>query len=92
MEGYVHVREVQRRQLSGVHLLARVHQVVSLLKRRMLGTHHGSISDEHLDDYLNEFAFRFNRRGSASRDKLFYRLAQQTISDRAGPLCQADCT
>jgi len=32
-----------------------------------------------LDDYLNEFTFRFNRRKSASRGKLFYRLAQQAV-------------
>lgn len=79
MEGYVHVREVQRQQRPGVHLLPRVHRVISLLKRWMLGTHQGSISDEHLDDYLNEFTFRLNRRRSASRGKLFYRLAQHAL-------------
>jgi transposase-like protein len=43
-------------------LLPRVHQVFSLLKRWLLGTHQGSVAGEHLQDYLNEFAFRFNRR------------------------------
>jgi hypothetical protein len=33
-------------------------QVFSLLKRWLLGTHQGSVSGEHLQDYLNEFAFR----------------------------------
>jgi hypothetical protein len=47
-----------------------------LLGRALMGTHQGAVSAEHLDDYLNEFTFRFNRRTSASRGKLFYRLAQ----------------
>lgn len=51
--------------------------MVSLLKRWLLGTHQGAIEHKHIDDYLNEFTFRFNNRKSASRGKLFYRLAQQ---------------
>jgi hypothetical protein len=39
----------------------------------------GAISQQHLDDYLNGFAFRFNPRKSASRGKLFFRLAQQAV-------------
>ena len=51
----------------------------SLLKRWLLGTQNcDPVAGEHLQDYLNEtFAFRFNRRKSCSRGKLFYRLAQQ---------------
>ncbi len=45
-----------------------------------MGTLQGSASHQHLDDYLNEFVFRFNRRKSASRGKLFYRLAQQAVN------------
>lgn len=76
---YAHDREVQRQQREGEHLLPRVHRVISLLKRWLLGTHQGAIAHEYLDDYLNEFVFRFNRRRSASRGKLFYRLAQQAV-------------
>jgi transposase-like protein len=79
LEGYAHDRTVQRHQPKGKHLLPRVHQVVSLLKRWLLGTHQGAVSHEHLDYYLDEFTFRFNRRKSASRGKLFYRLLQQAI-------------
>ena len=79
LEGYVHDRKVQRHQPEGDKLLPRVHLAVSLLKRWMLGTHQGSTAPKHLDDYLNEFVFRFNRRKSASRGKLFYRLAQQSV-------------
>lgn len=54
-----------------------VHRVSSLLKRWLLGTHQGAVSHDHLDYYLDEFTFRFNRRTSGSRGKLFYRLVQQ---------------
>lgn len=79
LEGYVHDRHVQRHQPKGEHLLPRVHRVVSLLKRWLLGTHQGAIRHEHLDYYLDEFTFRFNRRKSASRGKLFYRLVQHAV-------------
>lgn len=84
LQGYVHDRQVQRRQDKGQHLLPRVHRAVSLLKRWLMGTHQGAIEHKHLDDYLNEFTFRFNRRTSASRGKLFYRLAQQAV--QVGPV------
>jgi hypothetical protein len=56
-----------------------VHLVVSLLKRWLMGTHQGAVSHKHLAYYLDEFTFRFNRRKSASRGKLFYRLVQQAV-------------
>jgi transposase-like protein len=61
-------------------LMPRVHLSVALLKRWLLGTHQGSVSLEHLDAYLDEFAFRFNRRKSRSRGKLFYRLLEQAVA------------
>jgi hypothetical protein len=45
-----------------------------------MGTHQGAVSREHLDYYLDEFTFRFNRRASKSRGKLFYRLVQQALA------------
>jgi transposase-like protein len=80
MEGYAHDRQIQKHQSADAeHLLPRVHRVVSLFKRWLLGTHQGAIAHEYLQDYLDEFTFRFNRRRSASREKLFYRLAQQAV-------------
>ncbi len=38
------------------------HWALSNLKRWWLGTHHGAISDKHLQAYLDEFTFRANRR------------------------------
>ena len=60
--------------------MPRVHHVVALLKRWLMGTQQGAVSLEHLDAYLDEFTFRFNRRRSKSRGKLFFRLAQQSVS------------
>ena len=55
------------------------HRVASLLKRWLLGTHHGSVHGVHLQSYLEEFTFRFNRRHSRRRGLLFYRLLQQAV-------------
>lgn len=64
---------------AATELLPRVHRVAALLKRWLLGTHQGAIAPTQLDYYLDEFTFRFNRRNSRSRGKLFYRLAQQAM-------------
>ena len=66
-------------------VMPRVHRVVSLLKRWLMGTHQGAVSHEHLDDYLDEFTFRFNRRASESRGKLFYRLLQNAVAVPPAP-------
>ena len=80
LEGYVHDRQIQKQQPTDAeHLLPRVHRVISLLKRWLMGTHQGGIAHQHLETYLNEFTFRFNRRTSSSRGKLFYRLVQQSV-------------
>jgi transposase-like protein len=65
---------VKNAEKSPSSLLPRVHRVISLLKRWLLGTHQGAVRFEHLDYYLDEFTFRFNRRRSRSRGKLFFRL------------------
>jgi len=76
--GYAH--EVIRQESDiGKNLLPSVNRVVALLKRWLVGTHQGAVSASHLDYYLDEFTFRFNRRTSKSRGKLFYRLVQQSL-------------
>lgn len=84
--GYIHqVTFLRGQQKSPSELLPHVHRVISLLKRWLLGTHQGAIGHHHLDDYLDEFTFRFNPRTSASRGKLFYRLAQQAVQVDPAP-------
>jgi len=78
--GYIHkVRIARGSRKSTNNLLPLVHRVVSLLKRWILGTHQGAVSPEHIDYYLDEFTFRFNRRTSQHRGKLFYRLLQHAM-------------
>jgi len=61
-----------------VHLPG-VHRISSLLKRLLLGTHQGAVSPKHLDYYLDEYTFRFNRRTSRARGMLFFRLLEQAV-------------
>jgi transposase-like protein len=65
-------------------VLPGVHRIAALLKRWLLGTHQGAVSNKHLDYYLDEFSFRFNRRTSRARGLLFYRLMQHAVGP--GPL------
>ena len=80
-EGYRHLR-IPR---AGNKELPRVHRIASLLKRWILGTFQGRASGKHLQCYLDEFAFRFNRRNSTLRGQLFYRLIQQCVGQEPTP-------
>ena len=78
-EGFEHDPFVILGSKIAAHIpLPGVHRVTSLLKRWLLGTHQGAVDPKHVDYYLDEFAFRFNRRTSRSRGMLFYRLMQQS--------------
>lgn len=77
--GYVH-DVVRDKAEVGTNLLPRANRVTALLKRWLLGTYQGAARSSHLNYYLDEFTFRFNRRTSRSRGKLFYRLVQQAAS------------
>lgn len=78
-DGFGHEQFVQLGSKTPAHVsLPGVHRVISLLKRWLLGTHQGAIDPRHVDYYLDEFTFRFNRRASRSRGMLFYRLLQQS--------------
>ena len=81
--GYTHDRRSQRaaraRGDDPGDLLPGVHRVASLAKRWLLGTHQGSVDPAHLQSYLDEFTFRFNRRRSASRGMIFYRVLELAV-------------
>lgn len=82
--GYNH--KIIRQSLDvGDNLLPNCHLVASLLKRWLVGTHQGAVSHEHLEYYLDEFSFRFNRRTSTHRGKLFYRLLQNAVAIKPIP-------
>ena len=82
--GYVHLPILNKDNVSG-DATPRAHRIASLLKRWWLGTHQGAISPQHLAYYLDEFTFRFNRRTSRSRGKLFYRLIEQAVQIDPAP-------
>lgn len=85
-KGYLHeVTVIKGRKETTSELLPRVHRCISLLKRWLMGTHQGAVSHKHLDYYLDEFTFRFNRRRSKSRGKLFFRLVQQAMAVEPAP-------
>jgi len=78
--GYIHYPTAISSAGDPAHVvMPRVHRIASLLKRWLLGTHQGAVRPQHLDDYLAEFAFRFNRRSSNHRGLLFYRLLEQAV-------------
>jgi transposase-like protein len=76
--GYKHF-VVRKDHSVGENVLPLVNTVTSLVKRWLTGTHQGAVRPSHLDYYLDEYTFRFNRRRSKSRGKLFYRLVQQAV-------------
>ena len=78
--GYVHDKVNLSATGDPAHVaLPGVHRISSLLKRWLIGTHQGAVSGKHLDYYLDEYTFRFNRRKSDTRGLLFYRLLQQAV-------------
>lgn len=70
---------------AATKLRPRVHQIASLLKRWLLGTHQGAGASHQLDYYLDEYTFRFNRQKSASRGKLFCRWVQPAVQVEPAP-------
>jgi transposase-like protein len=85
-KGYVHEITLRGpRPQAASKLMPRVHRVISLLKRWLMGTRQGAVSCDHLDYYLDEFTFRFNRRTSRHRGKLFLRLLENAVQVESAP-------
>jgi len=80
--GYRHVVVKRKPSDPGDNPTPLCHRIASLLKRWLLGTHQGGTKRSYMQLYLDEFVFRFNRRTSRSRGKLFYRLMQHMTYDR----------
>jgi len=90
-QGYTHRKVMLSSSGDPAHVsMPAVHRVSSLLKRWILGTHQGSFVSAHLQSYLEEFTFRFNRRTSHSRGLLFRRLLEQAVATT--PITEADIT
>lgn len=74
--GYMHTVPKKFEVADPENILPHVHMIISLLKRWLLGTHQGAVQEMHLQAYLDEYVFRFNRRKAAKRGLLFYRLIE----------------
>jgi transposase-like protein len=77
--GFTHVIPKKFEVADPDNILPHVHMIISLLKRWLLGTHQGAVQENHLQAYLDEYVFRFNRRKSANRGLLFYRLIETAM-------------
>jgi len=60
LRGYIHDPRIVRGMAAHL-VLPWIHRTFSLMKRWALGTYHG-LRLKHVDRYLEEFVFRFNRR------------------------------
>ena len=60
LKGYRHDPRVVGKMAAHI-VLPWIHRAFSLMKRWSLGTYHG-LRRKHVDTYLNEFVFRYNRR------------------------------
>lgn len=82
--GFVHRVNVLQGDAERVRkFFPHVHLVASLLKRWLLATHQRRVEKAHLQVYLDEYAFRFNRRRSKHVGKIFYRLMEQMVLRKA---------
>ncbi|TVP43505.1 MAG: hypothetical protein EA350_13540 [Gemmatimonadales bacterium] len=89
--GYPHLAmNLSSSPWNASEVMPAVNRVASLVKRRWLGTHQGVMAPEHLQAYLNEFTFRFNRRNSQEPGLLFYRLLEHAVV--TGPTTYGELT
>lgn len=77
--GYVHAVPKKYEIFDEKNMMPHTHLLASLLKRWLLGTHQGAVQENHIQSYLDEYVFRFNRRTAAKRGLLFYRLLENAM-------------
>ena len=80
--GYQHTPQVEGEKERAMDILPHIHIAFSNLKTWLLGTHHGSVQKQHMQAYLNEFAFRFNRRQTPMAA---FQTVLGLIAERKGP-------
>ena len=79
--GFKHDREPVKKRKAHL-VLPHVHTFISNLRSFVQGTHHG-LSEIHLQQYLDEFGYRFNRRHR--RKELFDRLLKACLEQEETP-------
>jgi transposase-like protein len=81
-EGIVQTK-AERRERDVVQA---AHVAIALLKRWLLGTHAGAVSAKHLQAYLDEFAFRYNRRKTKGVVRIAARVIEAAVRHTALPM------
>jgi transposase-like protein len=81
-EAIVQTRE-ERRESDA---LQSCHWTTSLLKRWLIGTHAGAVRPKHLQAYLDEFAFRHNRRKTVGVSRIAARVIEQLVAREPLPM------
>jgi len=81
-EGFIHDRQPIKKRKAHL-VLPHVHTFISNLRSFVQGTHHG-LAETHLQQYLDEFCYRFNRR--RRRTELFDRLLRACLEKEETPL------
>ncbi len=72
------------REKVTIHL-PNIHKVFSLVERVVLGAFQGSFSERHLQGYLDEYCFRFNRRHAANPVSIFHQIAVRAVERQSVP-------
>ena len=62
------------------------HWTIALLKRWLLGTHAGAVRAKHLQAYLDEFAFRHNRRKTKGVGRIAARVFESLVARPPKPM------
>jgi len=76
-----HEQRVQTKaELAEADALQATHWTISLLKRWLLGTHASAVSAKHLQAYLDEYAFRHNRRATLGVGRIAARAIEQLVA------------
>jgi len=84
-QGYTHEVVKAGEVEDKSELLPGVHRIASLVRRLIMGTYQGNATEKHLQKYLDEYVFRFNRRTSKSVGKKFFRIFEQVV--KSNKLC-----
>jgi len=79
-KGYNHQRVLQTKAEDKSSVLPGINLIASLFKRLVIGTFHGRCDRKHLQPYLDEYVFRFNRRTTKYVGKRFMRICEQAMA------------
>jgi transposase-like protein/ribosomal protein L37AE/L43A len=82
MSGRTHEKHIESGLTAGhKDQLQGCHWAIALIKRWWLGTHHGAIRKHHVQPYLDEFAFRYNRHKTIGVGRIVARVLERVVAN-----------